>query len=81
MTIANNPPTGSPILGVVHESSSRNWPDPTPQMLESPSFQAVWQLIRRWDIAVPDVYEGYCGATGNHVRAILDALAETGRRS
>lgn len=53
----------------------RPWPDPTPEMLQSPEFEAVWQCIKGWDINVPDVYGGYCGATGNHVRAILDALA------
>lgn len=53
----------------------RPWPDPTPEMLATPEFNAVWQCIKRWDINVPDVYGGYCGATGNHVRAILDALA------
>lgn len=58
-------------------NAAPNWPDPTPDMLKSPQFEAVWQCIKRWDINVPDVYFGYCGATGNHVRAILDALAAT----
>ena len=51
-----------------------NWPDPTPEMLATPEFEAVWQTIKTWDINVPGAYFGYCGATGNHVRAILDAL-------
>lgn len=51
------------------------WPDPTPAMLDWPQFEAVWQCIRTWDLNVPDAYAGHCGATGNHVRAILDALA------
>jgi hypothetical protein len=51
------------------------WPDPTPEMLASPEFEAIWQCIKRWDINVPDAYSGYCGASGNHVRAILDALS------
>ena len=50
------------------------WPDPTPEMLEDPFFIAVWNAIKTWDINVPGVYVGYCGATGNHVRAICDAL-------
>ena len=50
------------------------WPDPTPEMLEDPIFNAIWNVIRSWDINVPAVYVGYCGATGNHVRAIMDAL-------
>ena len=62
---------GSPVAA----PREPNWPDPTPEMLKSPEFDAVWQCIKRWDINVPDVYGGYCGATGNHVRAILDALA------
>ena len=50
------------------------WPDPSPEMLEDPKFEAIWQCIKSWDINVPEAYSGYCGATGNHVRAILDAL-------
>ena len=51
------------------------WPDPTPEMLDDPRFEAVWRCIKHWDINVPEAYSGYMGATGNHVRAILDALA------
>jgi hypothetical protein len=52
------------------------WPDPTTEMLDhDPRFEAIWQRIKSWDINVPEVYVGYMGATGNHVRAILDALA------
>lgn len=58
----------------------RPWPDPTPEMLASPEFDAVWNCIRHWDINVPDAYSGYCAATGNHVRAILDALAMVRRK-
>jgi hypothetical protein len=47
-------------------------------MLASDRFERVWQCIKHWDINVPDVYSGYSGATGNHVRAILDALDEPG---
>ena len=56
------------------------WPDPSPDMLEDPAFEAIWQTIKSWDINVPEVYNGYCGATGNHVRAILDALSACMRR-
>jgi hypothetical protein len=50
------------------------WSDPTPEMLADPRFDAIWNCIKTWDINVPGAYDGYCGATGNHVRAILDAL-------
>lgn len=55
-------------------ANPRPWPDPSPEMLASPQFEAVWNCIKKWDINVPDAYAGYTGATGNHVRAILDAL-------
>lgn len=53
------------------------WPDPTPEMLETSMFEAIWQCIKSWDINVPDAYNGYCGATGNHVRAITDAITQS----
>lgn len=53
----------------------RPWPDPTPEMLSDPRFNAIWNVIRSWDMNVPEVYVGYCGCTGNHARAIFDALS------
>ena len=50
------------------------WPAPTPEMLETPEFKVIWSCIKAWDINVPDAYRGQCRATGNHVRAILDAI-------
>jgi hypothetical protein len=55
--------------------SKENWPDPTPEMLEDPMFEIIWRVIKAWDINVPHASEGYCGATGNHARAIFDAIA------
>ncbi len=55
---------------------TREWPDPTPEMCGTPEFNAVWECIKTWDICVPEV-DGdgmYSGATGNHVRSIIDAL-------
>jgi len=52
------------------------WPAPTPEMMMTTEFEAVWDCIKTWDInvsGIDDKYE-YSGATGNHVRAILDAL-------
>jgi|SRR5579859_3736937 len=47
--------------------------DPTPQELESPEFNAVWNAIKKWDISRTS--NGlYAGATGTDVCTILDAL-------
>lgn len=50
------------------------WPDPTEDQLNSFWFNRIWEVIKTWDINVPEAYDGYCGATGNHVVAILNAL-------
>ena len=55
-------------------SANMKWPDPTPEMLNDPMFNKIWNVIKTWDINVPTAYSGYCGATGNHARAIYDAL-------
>lgn len=62
----NNAPAPTPLNGI--------WKDPTPEMLQDPLFEAIWQRIKSWDINVPEVYQGYCGASGNHARAIYDAI-------
>jgi hypothetical protein len=55
-------------------SSKIEMPNPTEAELASPEFEAIWQLIKSWDVNVPSHYEGYCGANGSHVKMILDAL-------
>ena len=62
--------------GVMTKSSDPKWPGPTAEMFISPEFREIWDCIKSWDINVPAIYAGYMGATGNHVRAILDALAK-----
>jgi hypothetical protein len=52
----------------------KQMPEPTPEQLESPEFEAIWQVIKKWDVNVPEYYAGYCGATGSHVALILNAL-------
>lgn len=64
------PPAAAEILAGPRSA----WPDPTPEMQASSLFEAIWSVIKTWDIAVPEAYSGYCYATGNHVRAILDAI-------
>jgi hypothetical protein len=50
-------------------------PDPTDEMLASPQFEAIWSVIKSWDVNVPEAYSGYCGANGSHVAMILRALS------
>lgn len=49
-------------------------PSPTERQLASHDFQVIWDVIKSWDVNVPEYYEGYCGANGSHVALILNAL-------
>ena len=51
-------------------------PNPTDEQLTSPEFDAIWQVIKSWDVNVPEHYVGYCGANGSHVALILNALSD-----
>ena len=50
------------------------WPGPKESDLDTKEFNRIWDCIKTWDINVPEVYQGYGQATGNHVIAILIAL-------
>jgi len=52
-------------------------PSPSEEEQADPRFEAIWLLIKSWDINVPKYYSGYMGATGRHVKLILDALEIT----
>lgn len=58
--------------------------EPRPEELNTPEFDAIWNLIKHWDIGIPeDITEDggqlYSHGTGNHVVAILDALKNAQR--
>lgn len=55
--------------------ATNNYQDPTPEMLNDPMWNAIWDEIKTWDIAVPGVHNGSpSGATGNHATAIYLAI-------
>ena len=62
----------------IEPGSAGNYKDPSPEQLTSKVFEVIWQEIKSWDINCPKEYTGYCGATGNHVAAILNALEKAG---
>lgn len=54
--------------------------DPTPDELQDPVFDAIWQTIKRWDIGHPSEASGtYRGAIGNDAAEIYRAVKATGR--
>lgn len=81
--IANDDTLESPIIDTpsINKCYSDNgasipWPDPTKEQLNSLWFNQIWDVIKDWNINVPNAYDGYCSATGNHVVAILNAISK-----
>lgn len=53
------------------------YPDPTPEELQDPLFEAIWQVIKGWDLSEEQKdgeNRGYMNAMGNHAAAILHAV-------
>jgi hypothetical protein len=55
-------------------------PNPTPCDLVDPQFNAIWEVIKHWDINAMGYYQGYCGGNGSHVMLILQALRAQAQR-
>jgi len=49
-------------------------PNPTPEDMKDPTFEAIWQAVKTWDVSCPEYYSGYCGMNGSHVKIIYDAV-------
>jgi hypothetical protein len=49
-------------------------PNPTPQMHLNPIWNAIWDVIKTWDVSIPGHYDGYMGANGSHATMIFNAL-------
>lgn len=41
-------------------------PSPSKEEIDSLQFNAIWNVIKSWDINVPEFYSGYCGGNGSH---------------
>lgn len=46
-------------------------------VMNSPLFNAVWEVVKHWDIGVPSAYGGYCAGNGSHVAAIVNAIIKS----
>lgn len=54
-------------------------PNPSKEEVDSLQFNAIWDIIKTWDINVPEFYSGYCSGNGSHVKLILDSLKQANR--
>lgn len=74
-----NPPVTREELATMRkqcglDEATFNYSDPEPGMEKDMVWEAIWNEIKTWDINVPTEYNGYMGATGNHVTAIYKAI-------
>ncbi len=49
-------------------------PNPSISERDSPIFNAIWEIIKDWDISDPNYYYGYMSGNGGHVKLILDKI-------
>lgn len=56
-----------------------NRPTPTQADLDDPEFEAIWQVIKNWDID-GGMRAGYYHSTGSDVMLILNALRATRKK-
>lgn len=66
----SNPCSEIPEVVSIPEPADHG-PDPTEEDLNDPVFNAIWDVIKTWDVNVGD---GPMGATGNHVMKILQEV-------
>jgi hypothetical protein len=60
--------------GSISFISDEEMPSPTKQEMDSPEFNAIFDIIKDWDIKVPKYSSGYKGGNGSHVKLILDSI-------
>lgn len=62
------------IKNKFYNSYSKPMTSPSRSEIDSDEFNALWEIIKTWDISVPEYYSGYTGGNGSHVKLILDGL-------
>lgn len=61
---------------VYSELSKKPMPNPTEEQLNDPIWNAIYDVIKSWDVNVPDFYQGYCEANGSHATLIHEAIKD-----
>jgi hypothetical protein len=59
---------------IVYDEFKKSMDSPSEDMKKTEAFNAIFDVIKDWDINVPGYYKGFCGANGSHVKLILDEL-------
>lgn len=54
--------------------TSKLMPSPSKEEINTQLFNQIFDLIKNWDINVPDYYKGYTSGNGSHVKLLLDVI-------
>jgi hypothetical protein len=77
IVIEKGPEPMPTVINTVDQGPTHNeMPNPTEKDLMNPVFNAIWGVIKNWDVNVPTHYHGYTGASGSHVMLILNGMRE-----
>lgn len=49
-------------------------PSPSEEEMNSYLFKYIWDVIKTWDIKIPEYDYGHSGANGSHVKLIMDGI-------
>jgi dihydrofolate reductase len=71
---SDTPDAGVPREPIERSEAYPEMPNPTDVDLNDPAFNALWEVVKSWDVNVPLYYAGYCGANGSHVMLLLNVL-------
>lgn len=58
----------------VTDEQRAEMPNPTPEDLKDPLFNAIYERCKAWDVNCPEHYVGYCGFNGSHAKIICDEV-------
>lgn len=58
----------------INDKASKPMPSPSKEEINTQLFNQIFDLIKDWDINVPDYYQGYTSGNGSHVKLLLDVI-------
>lgn len=56
------------------QAPTKSLPNPSEEEINTQLFNKIFEVIKDWDINVPDYYSGYMSGNGSHVKLLMDAI-------
>lgn len=52
----------------------KDMPSPSDDEMRTELFNQIFEVVKDWDINVPEYYSGYTSGNGSHVKLLLDVI-------